>query len=73
MNGNRTLKGRGFMDQQKTMQYMQIVMKYFPEAKAKLDEQGIDLKPEAIQPLLELLLKVMNEAYELGKNDVSQS
>jgi len=61
------------MDQQKTMQFMQIAMKYLPEAKSRLDEQGIELKPEAIQPMLELLLKVMNEAYELGKNDASQS
>jgi competence protein ComZ len=61
------------MDQQKTMQFMQIAMKYLPEAKAQLDQHGIELKMETIQPMLDLLLKVMNEAYELGKNEGSQS
>jgi competence protein ComZ len=67
------MKGDSQMDQQKTMQFMQIAMKYLPEAKAQLDQHGIELKMETIQPMLDLLLKVMNEAYELGKNEGSQS
>ena len=42
-------------------------MKHLPEAKAILDDNGIALDMEKAQPVLELLMKVMNEAYELGK------
>ncbi|MEH7269916.1 ComZ family protein, partial [Bacillus toyonensis] len=34
-----------------------------------LDDNGIALDMEKAQPVLELLMKVMNEAYELGKAD----
>ncbi|MED4403175.1 ComZ family protein [Metabacillus fastidiosus] len=54
----------------KTMEFMQIAMKYLPEAKQKLDETGIELSLETIQPMMELFTKVMAEAYELGKQDV---
>ncbi|PMC40400.1 competence protein ComG [Bacillus sp. UMB0899] len=53
----------------KTMEFMQIAMKYLPEAKEKLEGSGIELSMETIQPMLELFTKVMGEAYELGKND----
>lgn len=49
--------------------FMQIAMKYLPEAKQKLDELGIDLSPEKIEPMFSLFTKVMEEAYQLGYND----
>ncbi|PLS15475.1 competence protein ComG [Bacillus sp. M6-12] len=57
------------MNQDKTMEFMTIAMKYFPEAKAKMDEAGIEFSMEMMQPFLELFQKVMTEAYELGKQD----
>lgn len=53
----------------KTMQFMQIAMKYLPEAKHQLDEAGVELSLEMIQPFMSLFTKVMNEAYEMGKAD----
>jgi competence protein ComZ len=53
----------------KTMEFMQIAMKYLPEAKQKLESSGIELSMETIQPMMELFTKVMGEAYELGKKD----
>lgn len=53
----------------KTMQFMQIAMKYLPEAKQQLDEAGVELSLEMIQPFMSLFTKVMNEAYEMGKAD----
>ncbi|MBU8908965.1 ComZ family protein [Desertibacillus haloalkaliphilus] len=55
------------MDQEMSMKFMQIAMKHMPEGKAFLDEKGIELEMEDLQPMLELLMKVMAEAYELGK------
>jgi competence protein ComZ len=55
--------------QEKDMQFMQIAMKHLPEAKSLLDEQGVELNIDSMQPFMNLLLKVMNEAYELGKNE----
>ncbi|WP_404432092.1 ComZ family protein [Sutcliffiella horikoshii] len=57
------------MEQDRTMQYMAIAMKYLPEAKQMLDETGLELQPQHIQPLVSLLTKVMDEAYELGKQN----
>lgn len=48
---------------------MQIAMKYLPEAKQQLDEAGVELSLEMIQPFMSLFTKVMNEAYEMGKAD----
>lgn len=48
---------------------MQIAMKYLPEAKSFIDKKGIELSMDDLQPMLELLLNVMSEAYELGKNE----
>lgn len=56
-------------NQDKTMEFMQIAMKYIPEAKEQLEEAGIELTMELIQPFMEIFTKVMNEAYELGKAD----
>jgi competence protein ComZ len=57
------------MDQGLNMQFMTIILKHLPEAKQLLDEQGIELNIETMQPLMDLLLKVMNEAYDLGKTE----
>ncbi|OLO40649.1 competence protein ComG [Alkalihalophilus pseudofirmus] len=53
------------------MKFMQIAMKYMPEGKAILDEKGIELNMEDLQPMVNMLVKVMNEAYELGKEESS--
>ncbi|MGV3467152.1 MAG: ComZ family protein [Heyndrickxia sp.] len=60
------------MNQDKSVEFMQIAMKYLPEAKAKLDEAGIELSLEMLSPFMELFTNVMNEAYELGKKDALQ-
>jgi competence protein ComZ len=57
------------MNDQKNMEFLQIAMKYLPEAQEKLKGAGIDLSMEMIQPLMDLFLKVMNEVYELGKKE----
>jgi competence protein ComZ len=57
------------MSPDKSMEFMQIAMKYLPEAKEKLDETGIELTMEMLQPFMELFMKMMNEAYELGRKD----
>ncbi|KAA0546501.1 competence protein ComG [Bacillus sp. BGMRC 2118] len=56
----------------KQMQFMQIAMKYLPEAKALLDETGIELDMTKLQPVMELLTKVMSDAYDLGKQEARQ-
>lgn len=53
----------------KTMEFMAIAMKYFPEAQAELEKSGMNLSMEQIQPFFNMFTKVMNEAYELGKAD----
>jgi competence protein ComZ len=53
----------------KNMEFMQIAMKYLPEAKQELEQSGIDLSMEMIQPFMNLFTQVMNEAYELGRKD----
>ncbi|MFC4320666.1 ComZ family protein [Litchfieldia salsa] len=55
--------------QEKSMQFMQIAMKYLPEAKEMLDELGVEMTMDKLQPFMSLLTKVMNDAYELGKNE----
>ncbi|MBD8067546.1 competence protein ComG [Bacillus sp. PS06] len=57
------------MEQDKSMQFMQIAMKYLPEAKGMLDELGVEMTMDKLQPFMSLLTKVMNDAYELGKNE----
>jgi len=57
------------MNPEMNMKFMQIAMKYLPDAKSFFDEKGIELGMDDLQPMAELLLKVMNEAYELGKQE----
>lgn len=52
--------------QDNTLQFMQIAMKYLPEAKEQLDRAGVELSMELIEPFMNLFTKVMQEAYELG-------
>ncbi|CRK83478.1 ComZ family protein [Neobacillus massiliamazoniensis] len=54
------------LNQDKTMNFMQIALKYLPEAKEQLDNAGVELSMELIQPFMDLFTKVMQEAYELG-------
>ncbi|WP_218145961.1 ComZ family protein [Bacillus sp. MUM 116] len=54
------------MNQDKSLQFMQIAMKYLPEAKDQLDNAGVELSMDLIQPFMNLFTKVMQEAYELG-------
>lgn len=63
-------KGDLLMD--KSLTFMQIAMKYVPEAKQKLDELGINLSQEHIEPLFSLLTKVMDDAYQEGYKDASE-
>lgn len=61
------------MEQDKNMEFMAIAMKYFPEAKAKLEAAGISLSMEMAEPFMELFQKVMYEAYELGKKEAQEN
>lgn len=49
------------------MQFMQIAMKHLPEAKGLLEAKGIQFDLDDLQPMVDMLLSVMSEAYELGK------
>ena len=53
----------------KSMEFMQIAMKYLPEAKEMLDETGIELTMDKLQPMINILTSVMSDAYELGKEE----
>ncbi|MFP5110918.1 ComZ family protein [Bacillaceae bacterium C204] len=55
--------------QEKTLEFMQIAMKYLPEAKEQLDKAGVELSMELIEPFMNLFTKVMQDAYELGLAD----
>jgi len=59
------------MSQDKTMEFMGIAMKYLPEAKEQLENAGIELSMDLIQPFMTLFTKVMQEAYELGLKDAN--
>ncbi|WML43369.1 ComZ family protein [Neobacillus sp. PS3-40] len=56
-------------NQEQSLQFMQIALKYLPQAKEQLDKAGVELSFDIIQPFMDLFSKVMQEAYELGKND----
>ncbi|MGD6965317.1 competence protein ComG [Rossellomorea vietnamensis] len=55
--------------QDKNMEFMQIAMKYLPEAKEQLEQSGIELSIDMIQPFMTLFTQVMNEAYQMGHRD----
>ncbi|MEI5906519.1 ComZ family protein [Bacillus spongiae] len=60
------------MNDDKTMQFMQIAMKHFPEAKTKMDEAGIEFSMDMLQPFMTLFNQIMSEAYELGKQEAKK-
>ncbi|PWA12735.1 competence protein ComG [Pueribacillus theae] len=60
------------VEQERNMQFMQIAMKYLPEAKELLDRKGIEINMEDLQPVLHLLTQVMSDAYNLGKQEDGQ-
>ncbi|WP_102347347.1 ComZ family protein [Bacillus sp. Marseille-P3661] len=57
------------MNPERNMQFMQIAMKYLPEAQTMLKGKGIEANMDMMQPMLDVLLKVMNDAYELGASE----
>ncbi|WP_338753550.1 ComZ family protein [Bacillus sp. FJAT-52991] len=61
------------MNENKNLEFMQIAMKYLPEAQEKVKEAGIEFSMDLMEPFMEMFLKVMNEAYELGKKDAEES
>ncbi|WP_458414320.1 ComZ family protein [Schinkia sp. CFF1] len=61
------------MDQERNFKFMQIAMKYLPEAQTVLKEKGMEVNLDLMQPMLDMLLKVMNDAYELGTADANQN
>lgn len=61
------------MTQDKTMEFMQIAMKYLPEAKERMEQAGIEVSIESLQPFMGLFAKAMNDAYELGKRDSQEN
>lgn len=52
-----------------SLQFMQIALKYLPQAKEQFDKAGVELSFDMIQPFMDLFSQVMKEAYELGRND----
>ena len=61
------------MDQERNFKFMQIAMKYLPEAQMMLKDKGMEVSVDMMQPMLDVLLKVMNDAYELGVSDANQN
>jgi competence protein ComZ len=57
------------MDQERNFKFLQIAMKHLPEAQMMLKEKGMEVNMDMMQPMLDVLLKVMNDAYELGASD----
>jgi competence protein ComZ len=57
------------MNQDKSLQFLQIAMKYLPEAKEQFEKSGLELSMEVVEPFMNLFTKVMQEAYELGFED----
>lgn len=57
------------MDQERNMKFMQIAMSHLPEAKQLMEQKGLELTMEDVQPLLNMLMNVMNDAYELGRSE----
>lgn len=55
------------LSSEKQMKFMEIAMKYMPEAKQFFEEKQIELSMDEMMPMAQLLMKVMEEAYELGK------
>ena len=52
---------------------MQIAMRYLPEAKERMEQAGIEVSTDSLQPFMGLFAKAMNEAYELGRKDATKT
>ncbi|MGM9927266.1 MAG: ComZ family protein [Bacillus sp. (in: firmicutes)] len=50
-------------------EFMKIALKHFPEGQEKLKSLGIDVSWSMVPVLSDLFLKMMQEAYELGKRE----
>ena len=61
------------MSQDTTMEFMTIALKYLPEAKERMEQAGIEVSNESLQPFMGLFAKAMNDAYELGKNEAKEN
>ncbi|OZI12527.1 competence protein ComG [Bacillaceae bacterium SAS-127] len=61
------------MNENKNLEFMQIAMKYLPEAQEKVKEAGIEFSMDLMEPFMGMFLNVMNEAYELGKKDAEEN
>ncbi|WP_349410246.1 ComZ family protein [Pseudalkalibacillus sp. SCS-8] len=61
------------MNQERNMKFMQIAMSRLPEAKQFMEQKGIEITMEDIQPMMNLLMNVMNDAYELGRSDAQEN
>ncbi|MGC4375384.1 ComZ family protein [Fictibacillus sp. Mic-4] len=57
------------MNPEVNLRLMQIVMKYLPEGKSWLRQKGVNVTMADIQPMMGLAVKILNEAYELGKKN----
>lgn len=55
--------------QDKQLQFMMIAMKYLPEAKEQLEKSGVELSMDLVEPFMNLFTKVMQEAYDLGREE----
>lgn len=55
--------------QEQSLQFMQIALKYLPQAKEQLDKAGVELSLDSFQPFMNLFTEVMKEAYELGRTE----
>ncbi|HHY72475.1 MAG TPA: competence protein ComG [Bacillus bacterium] len=61
------------MEQERNFKFIQIAMKYMPEAQMMLKEKGMEVNIDMMQPMLDVLLKVMNDAYALGASEANQN
>ncbi|MGM7636196.1 ComZ family protein [Bacillus sp. Hm123] len=61
------------MNENKNVEFMQIAMKYLPEAQEKLKEADVEFSMDLMEPFMGMFLKVMNEAYELGKKEAKEN
>lgn len=50
-------------------EFMKIALKHFPEGQEKLKSVGINVSWSMVPALSDLFLKMMYEAYELGKKE----
>lgn len=57
------------MKQSHHKEFMNIAMKYFPEGKEKLKGAGVNVSLSMLPVFMDLFIKIMDEAYELGKQD----